>query len=83
MSHQVVNGAKPAADTSEERSVIGERAILTVHPGNTACYVDNGIKWPGGRRVAIYKGEMDGVKVAVTEREGIVHVFLTKNEIIP
>jgi len=84
MTHQVVNGSFDARPALEDRHVIGDLAVLTVKPdGATLCRVDNGIKWPGGRKVSIYVGEIDGVRAYVHEREGKVHVILTRGEIKP
>lgn len=84
MTHQVVNGAFIAEETNEERHVIGDLVSLTVRPGGkTACRVDNGIKWPGGRKVSLYVGELDGVKCYVSEALGKVHVILTRDRIRP
>lgn len=84
MSHQVVNGALAPARTDQDRHVVGELAVLTVKPdGKTACRVDNGIKWPGGRKVSLYIGEIDGVRAYVHERVGKVHVLLTRETVKP
>lgn len=84
MTHSVVHGAFAAERTTQDRHVLGERAVLTVKPdGKTACRVDNGIKWPGGRRVSVYVGEIDGVRAYVHEREGRIHVVMTRGEIKP
>ena len=84
MTHQVVNGSFTPETTTEERHIIGDLVDLTVHPnGKTCCRVDNGIKWPGGRKVSIYVGEIDGVRAYVHERDGKVHVILTRGEIKP
>ena len=84
MAHQVINGAFTAEAASEERHVIGDLAVLTVRPdGRTACRVDNGVKWPGGRKVSIFVGEIDGVRAYVHERGGRIHVILTRGEIKP
>lgn len=84
MTHSVVHGAFAAERTTQDRHVLGELAVLTVKPdGRTACRVDNGIKWPGGRRVSVYVGEIDGVRAYVHEREGRIHVVMTRGEIKP
>lgn len=84
MGHQVVNGAFTPEKTDQDRHVLGDLAVLTVKgDGATACRVDNGIKWPGGRRVSVFVGEIDGVRAFVHEREGRVHVVLTRGEVKP
>lgn len=58
--------------------------MLTVKPdGETACRVDSGIKWPGGRQVSVYVGEIDGVRAYVHERENKIHVILTRDVVRP
>ena len=84
MTHHVVNGAFTAEKTDEDRHVVGDLATLTVKPdGKTCCRVDNGIKWPGGRKVSLYMGEIDGVRAYVHERDGRIYVILTRGEIKP
>lgn len=84
MTHTVEHGAFTPEKTDQERRVIGDLATLTVRPnGKTACRVDNGIKWPGGRKVSLYVGEIDGVRCYVSEANGRVHVILTRDRIRP
>jgi len=80
----IVNGALAPAATSEPRHALADDLALTVEPaGRTALYRRTGIKFPGGRRTSFLVGEIDGVRVAVTRRDGITHVVLTRGEIVP
>lgn len=45
--------------------------------------MDNGIKWPGGRKVSLFVGEIDGVRAYVYERGERIHVILTRGVIKP
>ena len=85
MTHHVENGAFKIEDPKgKDRFVFSDHCILTVKPdGKTCCRVDNGIKWPGGRKVALYVGEIDGVRCYATEREGKIHIILTRGVIKP
>jgi hypothetical protein len=83
LTHKVVNGALTPGNTKASRQVIGDRVMLDVDPGmraKTACFVRSGIKWPGGRKVHVFNGEIDGVVVTVCEKEGQVHVLMSKTK---
>lgn len=90
---QVVNGAFRATPASRERHVIAERVVLTVYPdGRTACFARSGHKFPIGgdhgrvvppRKVTMFVGEIDGVRAYVCERNGKMHVILTRQSLEP
>ncbi len=77
-----VNGAFAATHASAERQGRTARLQLTVRPdGATALFKRSGIKWPGGRRVETLVGELDGVRVYLSERDGRAHAVLTRAEV--
>lgn len=91
MTHQVVDGAFRPEHTDKPRHIVGDRVIFTVEPpGKTACFAQTGLKMPFGnaapaspRKVVQFCGQIDGVRGYVTERDGKVHVILTKRELKP
>lgn len=87
MTHEVINGAFEAERTSEDRHIISPEVVMTVKPeGRTACFVRNGKKLPMGadskanleRHVKLFVGEMDGVRAYATEKDGRVHITMTR-----
>lgn len=88
---KVINGSFQPEKIGEQRTIISDGMILTVSPGKTSCYVKNGHKFPMGgkkkkpqsRLVRLFKAELDGVKVFAHKRDGIMHIMLTKDEIMP
>lgn len=98
LDFRVSNGAIDAERTDDPRSIVArslpfQDIEFTVEPfGKTGLKAVNGLKMviarnegdpPVKRRVTVFRGEMDGVKTFVTERDGKLHVIMTRNEIKP
>jgi hypothetical protein len=80
----IVNGSLTPQPSSEPRHAVGEGVALSIAPAaSSALFRRSGIKYPGGRRTTLLVGELDGVRVGVTRRDGITHIVLTRDDIAP
>ena len=83
MASEVINGAFTPDKATEARHVVSPGVMLTVEPeGLTAAFMRNGIKWPGGRKVTAFVGEIDGVRSYVHQGDdGRIHIVMTRRDI--
>lgn len=89
MTFEIVNGALAPEHTEEARHAVAERVHFTVEPfGQTSLKARNGIKMAMGKqavsgKVVLFEGMIGDVRTYVTEKDGKVHVIMTRNEMLP
>jgi hypothetical protein len=93
MAFEVTNGSMEPVETDNPRMAATPKVVVTVQPhGPSMLKVDRAHKTPlqslppghtVDRNIVLINAMLQGVRTYVHERDGVVYVIVTKNEIRP